>query len=326
MNNREIMGSLKRSIDLAPSVAFEDLARNTMPKMPAHDSITTQTVDLPVPVKRSRNWAPALSLAAMLIVFVSGWAIEYRFPDTIITLDVNPSIEISLNKQHEVLSVKALNDDAEKIILTIDEENNDLEITCQELINVMIDEEYLTETKNVVLATVENNNIEKATKTAEEVADIIQNSLISKNISPVIILQHDKINQDDRDFAAEYGVSSGKIRLIKEISTEDQSKSIKELSQMSVTDLYHLMKQDVQDDIDEDSEDLNEAAESNESENSIESDDGNYGVTVENDQMEEQKSEIYDDMEEYEENENDSVIRIDDLEDTAEGDREETVD
>lgn len=55
--------------------------------------------------------------ALVLVSAVSGWA--YLSPYSYVSLDVNPSIEYSLNRFDRVLSVKAVNDDGEDILKQI---------------------------------------------------------------------------------------------------------------------------------------------------------------------------------------------------------------
>ena len=65
--------------------------------------------------KRATRWAAA---AAAAVVLVSGGSYGYNnaYAYSYVTLDANPSIEYVLNRKNEVLSVSALNEDAESIV------------------------------------------------------------------------------------------------------------------------------------------------------------------------------------------------------------------
>lgn len=62
--------------------------------------------------KSSRSFRPAAMLAAMLLVFFSGYFSRmYLEPVSIISIDINPSIELGVNTFDHVISVEAFNED-----------------------------------------------------------------------------------------------------------------------------------------------------------------------------------------------------------------------
>lgn len=70
--------------------------------------------------KKYIKWV--VSAAAALMIFATpAWA--YFSPYSYVSVDVNPSIEFSLNRFDRVLKVKAVNDDGEEIVKEIDLEN-----------------------------------------------------------------------------------------------------------------------------------------------------------------------------------------------------------
>ena len=113
MKKINIEKSLKRAINEAPLLNFEELASIPYAKMTEHDYITRQTEN-----KQPTKWRRySLAISCLVLLFCySGWLFQYKMVDSIITLDVNPSIEIVTNKQDLILSVRALNEDAQLII------------------------------------------------------------------------------------------------------------------------------------------------------------------------------------------------------------------
>ena len=64
----------------------------------------------------------------MLVCF-AGWFNQYGMPDSVIALDVNPSIEIVTNKHDQILTINALNEDAKSIVKGLDFNKHDLKST-----------------------------------------------------------------------------------------------------------------------------------------------------------------------------------------------------
>ena len=72
--------------------------------------------------KRGRSRVTALaSVAAVFLLLVLGGFKGYTTPIGVVSLDVNPSIEYSINCFDRVLDISAVNEDAEKILAGLDE-------------------------------------------------------------------------------------------------------------------------------------------------------------------------------------------------------------
>ena len=70
--------------------------------------------------RRSRVTAFAGIAAGFLLLLLGGFK-GYTTPTGVVSLDVNPSIEYSINCFDRVLDITAVNDDAEKILEGLDE-------------------------------------------------------------------------------------------------------------------------------------------------------------------------------------------------------------
>ena len=65
------------------------------------------------PARRSPRWAPALAAAACCVVAVAGVG-GYRLyfiPTSVISIDINPSIELDINRFDKVIRVNGYNED-----------------------------------------------------------------------------------------------------------------------------------------------------------------------------------------------------------------------
>ncbi len=258
MKNKDIEKSLKRAVNQAPSLDFERLANTTVVKMTEHDYITTQ--EIKSKPKFHKQFSGAFAFGIIMLMFVSGWFVQYRMPDSVIALDVNPSIEITTSRHNTVLSIKAVNKDAQKVIDGHDYVNSDLNSTVESLCKSMISQGYLNNNKNVIMVSVENGDTDKAANQAKLVGEVIRKNVASQNITPHILRQVlDKAETEEKSALAEkYNVSIGKISLITEIASSDEKLTVEELSDMSIKDIITTCQ--------EKSIDLHEIIESDEKE------------------------------------------------------------
>ena len=113
--------------------------------------------------KKKRN--PGLrfaGIAAALLLLVGGflgfraWQINTRVA-SVISLDVNPSIEIRTNQKEKVLEVIPLNEDGRIIVDGMDFSGSSLEVAVNALVGSMLRNGYLSELANSILISIEND-------------------------------------------------------------------------------------------------------------------------------------------------------------------------
>ena len=68
--------------------------------------------------------------------------------DATVSLDVNPSVEIQVNRKDQVLEVTPLNEDGKRVIGDMDFSGSDLDVTVNALIGSMLQNGYLSELAN----------------------------------------------------------------------------------------------------------------------------------------------------------------------------------
>jgi hypothetical protein len=241
MKKLDIESSLQRAIEQAPSVDFHLLANKPVVKMSRHDFITRQSLQ-----EKKQNLKKLLlvyTCCLFSLVFFTGWFIQYKLPDSVIALDVNPSIELVTNKHDQILVVKALNDDGKKIVAGKDFKNNDLFDTLDILIASLVSQGYLNADKNIIMVSVENKNPQKSENLSLILGAEIRKNLSLRNISPRVLRQVLSENKEVSDLAEQYGISSGKTKLINEIISSDKNFSLKMLSTMPIKDLLAISKE-----------------------------------------------------------------------------------
>lgn len=155
-----------------------------------------------------------------------------------ICLDVNPSVEIAVDKSETVVDVTADNKDGESIINGQDFKGDSLSDTVETLVNRMVDEDYISNLKNSVLVSVASENGEFGKQLEKKMSDSIFELLGSKNIEGAVLSQ--TITQADDElvsFAKMYNISIGRALMIMDIMEAEPHYTFESLASLSVNDL-----------------------------------------------------------------------------------------
>lgn len=238
MRNKEIESSLKRSINQAPALDLKVLLDMPYLKMKEHDFITRQ--EEPARHQRKKDMAIGTLCAALLLCFTIGWYVQNRVPNSIISLDVNPSIEIVTNRRDRVLAVHAINKDAKHLLENQDYSMTGLNSTVNTIVADTINSGYLSSEKNVILVSVENKDIEKAASLASTLDGVIKSSASEYGITPQVLSQTFTKDKDITAAARRLRISVGKLRLIQKILLLDVDRSAEDLAVMSMEELLTL--------------------------------------------------------------------------------------
>ena len=195
--------------------------------------------------KRIRPFVRYMSaVAAALLLFVGGMTGMNVYQgnhaiDSTIMLDVNPSIEIQVNKKEKVLDVKPLNDDAKVVVGDMDFSGSNLDVTVNALIGSMLRNGYISDAANSILVTVDNNDpvIGQAmqTKLMNEINAILE----SGNVSGAVLGQtvtKDKDAESEK-LARQYGITVGKAKLTSQITEQNSLYSFEELVPLTINEL-----------------------------------------------------------------------------------------
>ena len=195
--------------------------------------------------RRENKWLPRLAVLATAFVITFGALFGYSHIKGInevvaatISLDVNPSLEIKINKNEKVLDVIALNSDAEKILGDMDFKGSDLKVTVNALIGSLVRNGYINELTNSILISVDDSNDAQA-KSLEEKLMAEISSLLDKGS---VLAQQVKTNEEIKALAQEYGITVGKAQLIKELADKSTMYNYEDLAKLTINELNLLSK------------------------------------------------------------------------------------
>ena len=190
--------------------------------------------------------ARRLTAAAASLAIIAGGAfafLAYRNNFTTastISLDVNPSVEISINKNEKVLDVTALNSDGKTIIGDMEFKNSSLDVTVNALIGSMLRNGYLTDLTNSILISVEGTDPVMNAAVRQKVSEDVNNYLASETFAGAVLSQ--TVSPDDALLAAaeEKGISAGKAQLVQQIVNQNGFYSFSDLAELSINELNLL--------------------------------------------------------------------------------------
>ena len=237
MNNRQIEESIKQSIALDTPDLFDKIVSAPVQKLPEEDYIVKERP------KRNASKLQLLYTActSLAIVFLICFGLihNYYSVDTIVAIDVNPSVEIALNKSYKVLSVKANNEDAASLIKDKSFKNKNCDDVISELTMSLSSSGYINKNKNSILVSVSNSNEVKADEVKTRVVTDIKTTLNQQEIKPVIYKQsisNSKTKELER-LAKQYHTSFGKMQLINSLIEKDATLTIEELVALPIQEI-----------------------------------------------------------------------------------------
>lgn len=239
MNKKQIEASIKRSIALETPDLFEEIASTPIQKLPEEDYILKDHRQKRHGISKLQALYTACTSVALVLFICFGFVHNYYSVDSIIAIDVNPSIEIRLNKSYRVLSVRANNADGEKLIQNKRFKNKNCDIVITDLTNSLSSEGYINQDKNSILVSVSNSNDIKAEEVKSRVVTDIKTSLNKKEIEPVIYKQSisNSTTKKLEGLAKKYHISFGKMKLISSLIEKDPTLTIEELAPLTIEEI-----------------------------------------------------------------------------------------
>lgn len=233
MTNRELEQKLKEEIQAQTPDVLEAVLKKSQ------KGSNMELFEQP----RKKTHTGFIAAAAAFLLICCGLLYGYTFHlavDSIIELDVNPSIELRTNRREKVLDVRALNDDAATILDGMELKGVNLDVALNALMGSMLKNGFISESKNSILISVENANTEKGAKLQQELTDKV-NALFAQNYMEGAVLSQ-TIDEDQKlkEIADQYGISLGKARLILRMAQDNPALKMEDLAKLSINDLTLL--------------------------------------------------------------------------------------
>ncbi|MBN2259471.1 MAG: anti-sigma factor domain-containing protein [Clostridiales bacterium] len=190
----------------------------------------------------SSDWRKyAIAVVLMLAVSVSAYAYQLQNAVyTVVSLDINPSVELSLNRNDVVIALEGLNEDG---LAIIDEDmiGQDVEEVLQQLVENSKKDEYLQDDGFVLLSTVEKKNDDDSIDA--RLQEIIEgNPELYAKVNVVVL----EATEEDLDAADDEGISVGLYQLEKLEKEINPTAAANRTQVMSVKEFFYgLQSEDI---------------------------------------------------------------------------------
>lgn len=168
----------------------------------------------------------AVACALCLLLFLSGLTVGYLLPsgkgdvtrasaETVVFLDVNPSIELQIDGENKVVGCLAGNTDAELILADLRLEGVDMNTALAAIVGSLFVNGYLSEDSNSILISVDNTDKSKTETLLTAISDKINAVFERSGLECSIIAQSvDTSDEELKQRAEENGISVGKMHLV----------------------------------------------------------------------------------------------------------------
>lgn len=234
-NRQEIEASLKSAVlDLTPNV-LERIDLST-PQNKEEGSRTVFAI--------RRRMIGVLAAACFSMIALAGGTYTYQNGkvDSLIGIDVNPSIELSVNRKNRILAAEALNEDAVSILKDMDLKGVNLNVAINAVIGSMATHGYLDDLDNAILVTVSNDSIKKASNLRTSVVSDIQKTLEEKQLNAVVYDQQVVEEDEVKQLADKFKISYGKAYFLKELISQNSTLTMADMEELAPLTMEEIAK------------------------------------------------------------------------------------
>lgn len=246
MNRFDIEWELCDALDHAVPDVKDEILRRCAEEHFSEDRIVPMDFDSR-PRRRRVHWQSYTAVAAivLLVINIGVGLVRDRAQnrvETIISLDVNPSIELSVNAQDRVVAVTAINSDANIVLSGMNLTGSMTNVAVNAILGSMYKQGYLGVSSNSILVSVDNKNEEVSREIETRLIEDINDTLQSYSVEAAILSQ--TVSTADNTVmqaATNYEMSQGRTILIQKIIDNNPYYTFEELSQLTINELNLLL-------------------------------------------------------------------------------------
>lgn len=207
--------------------AFAEQMPDLLPRIRNTCERTPQIIPGAVPRPRRMAFFRTLAVAACTLLFFVGMTVGWLWPnevetavspaETVIYMDVNPSILLELNDEGRVIACRAANADAEDLLSGLDLVGVERNTALTAILGAMYVNGYLSAEANSVLISVDGANDTQTEAMLGEITEEINAVFAHSEMTCAIIAQRMEVSEELQARAEEYGVSVGKMYLVEKM-------------------------------------------------------------------------------------------------------------
>ena len=203
---------------------------------------------IPMATKKTtkKRWT-ALAAACLALVLLGGGGIFYQQAHavaSVVSLDVNPSIELKVSKNEKVLVCTPLNEDAKAILADMgdgaDLKGAKLDVAVNAIVGSLVRNGYLNSISSAIMISVEDKDTARAEKLQRELTSTVDGVLQTSEARASVLTQ--TLTQDAglEQQARENSISTGKAALVNRVLALNSALQFDALAKLSVEELKDL--------------------------------------------------------------------------------------
>ena len=203
-------------------------------------------INMPTMKTAKRKWT-ILVAACLAVVLLAGGGVLYQQANavaSVVSLDVNPSIELKVNSSEKVLVCTPLNDDAKAILADMsngaDLKGAKLDVAVNAIVGSLVRNGYLDSISSAIMISVEDKNADRAQKLQQELASAVDIALQTGESKASVLTQTLTQDAAREQQARENSISTGKAALVNRVLAINPALKFDALAKLSVEELKDL--------------------------------------------------------------------------------------
>ena len=192
------------------------------------------------------KWA-TLVAACLAVILLGGGGVLYQQANaaaSVVSLDVNPSIELRVSRSEKVLACAPLNEDAKAILADMgggaDLKGAKLDVAVNAIVGSLVRNGYLSSISSAIMISVEDKNTARAEKLQRELTDAVDGVLQTSDAKASVLTQTLTQDAAREQQARENSISTGKAALVNRVLAINPALQFDALAKLSVEELKDL--------------------------------------------------------------------------------------
>ena len=203
---------------------------------------------IPMTTKKTikRKWT-SLIAACLAVMLLGGGGVFYQRANSVssvVSLDVNPSIELKVNRSEKVLVCTPLNEDAKAILADMsngaDLKGAKLDVAVNAIVGSLVRNGYLDSISSAIMISVEDKDTARAEKLQRELTSTVDGVLQTSAAKAAVLTQTLTQDAGREQQARENNISTGKAALVNHVLALNSALKFDELAKLSVEELKDL--------------------------------------------------------------------------------------
>ena len=203
---------------------------------------------IPMTTKKTvnRKWT-TLVAACLAVMLLCGGGVLYQQAHavaSVVSLDVNPSIELKVSRNEKVLACVPLNEDAKAILADMsngaDLKGAKLDVAVNAIVGSLVRNGYLDSISSAIMISVEDKDAARAEKLQRELTSAVDGVLQTSEAKAAVLTQTLTQDATREQQARENNISTGKAALVNRVLTINPSLKFDALAKLSVEELKDL--------------------------------------------------------------------------------------